>query len=253
MRRLKQRSVPGVLVALVYLTDISPVFARQRVMTNADVLDLTEGGVSEWNIIAMVLVNKSAFSTTPSDIAALRSAGVTEAVINAMTLQAAPPSSVASKPATPRSNRASSSRVKRSTSSASPNAPQTIGTDEELRRIEQFESEQRARGTAAAPLQDNAPNVERERQLIERFEAEQRARGANSAERSTPGRVLTSEDELQMIRQFEEERGAGSVKQPESGGGSGFLTEEEELRLIEDYEARQKPTNPKKTSRNPCS
>jgi hypothetical protein len=212
-------------------------------MTNADVIDLAKSGVSEWNIISMVLVNKSTFSTAPSDIAALRSAGVTEPVIKAMMLQVSTAPSVAGESVPPGPNPAKTTTANRSTTPAPPVEPKPMSAVEEGRRIQEFEEEQQPRTTkdsASAP--SSALSAERERQMIERFEAEQRGRDANSTEKPLPGNTLTEDEELRLIRQYEAEQGAAVT--PEAGGVSDGLTEEEELRLIEEYEATQKQSRP---------
>ncbi len=235
MRRMKRPAMSGVLCALVFIAATSPLFAaRPKVMTNADVIDLAEAGVSEWNIISIVLMRKTDFSMTRSDVAALKSAGVTEPVIKAMTLQASEPPLFASEPATLQPSRAPRKASKSSSGVTRTGVPTTLDADEERRRIEEFEAQERARATTPVRARAGDSSSERERQTIEQFEAEQRA-----------------QDELRMIQQFEAEQRAVIIAPPEAGGETDALTEDEELRLIEEFEARQERSGATRTPKDP--
>lgn len=63
-----------------------PCHAQEKaILKNADILRMTKSGLAEDVILALIKDSKTAFSTSPKDLADLRKAKVSDAVIQAMT------------------------------------------------------------------------------------------------------------------------------------------------------------------------
>lgn len=81
-----KRIIAGILfAAAVLLTAQTP-----KVLTNQDVLDMVSAKLSDSIILAAIHKSTCKFSTDPQDLIALKKAGVSDAVMQAMTEAGAP-------------------------------------------------------------------------------------------------------------------------------------------------------------------
>ncbi len=84
--------------AILPLLTVSVVYA-QHILTNKDILDMAKAKLSDAVIIDEIHKSSCKFSTAPDDLIALKQAGVSDAVIAAMTEVGATPSRPAVQPA----------------------------------------------------------------------------------------------------------------------------------------------------------
>ncbi|MDE0244681.1 MAG: formylglycine-generating enzyme family protein [Gammaproteobacteria bacterium] len=81
--------VPSVLLAALCLTSHAPGQEQEEVLTNADIIALTEAGVPAEAIVIKIESTQSDFDTTVEQLIALSTAGVDASVVAAMTRKAA--------------------------------------------------------------------------------------------------------------------------------------------------------------------
>jgi hypothetical protein len=74
----------SVTVLLLIFLALTPLSSQNKPLTNDDVIQMVKGGLDDETIIKAVQANDSAFDTSPQALVALKNAGVTKPVVDAM-------------------------------------------------------------------------------------------------------------------------------------------------------------------------
>jgi hypothetical protein len=103
-RNCRHVSLPGILtIAVISMAFIGQLSAQRKPVTNDDVINMVIGGLSENTILAVIQTSPASFDTSVSALIALKKAGVSQNVIDAVVRAPAskPASSSGSPPAAP--------------------------------------------------------------------------------------------------------------------------------------------------------
>ncbi len=88
-----------IIMAILFAASVATIYAAEKKpLTNADVVKLVKAELPESTVILAIQNSSPAFNTSPEDLIALKTGGVSPAIIDAMLSSRAPPSDVLPEP-----------------------------------------------------------------------------------------------------------------------------------------------------------